>query len=297
MNNQQKPVCYYHKNCMDGLAAAWCAWKYYKGNIDLYPIQYGEAIITLPSPGRRVYVLDFSFNYDITTYLLDNCDLVMLDHHESSAKVLNGLVKVDQTRSGAVQAWEHFFPDTPVPLALQLVQDRDLWLFNNPLTRPFSMVLFSYPFTVEVFDELMSKDVKELVGQGEALMRKQENDVKRIVKSYRMIDIDGLLLPAVNVNSVFTSDLGEALSKLPGHIGAGVIYHDTADGRIFSLRSRKNALRVNLIAERFGGGGHVEAAGFKIDFKDSRFKNSHLKLRSKCYWWRKLKSLIGFKQK
>jgi len=42
-----------------------------------------------------------------------------------------------------------------------------------------------------------------------------------------------------------------------------VMYFDTADKRVFSLRSR-GEVDVANIAKRYGGGGHAGAAGFTM---------------------------------
>jgi uncharacterized protein len=43
-------------------------------------------------------------------------------------------------------------------------------------------------------------------------------------------------------------------------------YWDTPAGRVFSLRSAGLGLDVSAIAKRFGGGGHLHAAGFSVPF-------------------------------
>jgi len=296
MSSDQRPLCLYHKNCLDGIAAAWVAWKAHNGEIDLQAIQYGDPIPVYG--GRRMYVLDFSFKAEMLLVIDSQCDLVLLDHHDTAAREferldltkLRGHVLVDENYSGAMLAWRYFFPDVKPPIEIQIVQDRDLWQWKIPQTREWTMAAFSYPFCVEAFDGLINRGVDSVCSEGFYLNRKNTQDVEKIAKSARTMIIDGLLFPVVNANSFFASDLGTKLSE--GHLGA-VIYTDTVDGRIFSMRSRKGGFAVNLLAERFGGGGHPAAAGFKIKFTDRRFKNSHLYLRSKHYWWRRIKGWLG----
>ena len=45
-------------------------------------------------------------------------------------------------------------------------------------------------------------------------------------------------------------------------------YWDTPEGRVFSLRSSSDGVDVSEIAKQFGGGGHKNAAGFKIAPED-----------------------------
>ena len=45
-------------------------------------------------------------------------------------------------------------------------------------------------------------------------------------------------------------------------------YYETAKGRVYSLRSREGGVDVSVIASLFGGGGHKNAAGFRIGFDE-----------------------------
>lgn len=305
MNNSTTPVCLYHKNCLDGIASAWVVWKHFKGAVELYPIQYGDEL-PVDVKGRKVYVVDFSFDAKKTLELAQICDLTVLDHHDTAAKTqykldellgddpFPGEFIVDQDHSGAMVTWNYFHQNETPPTQLRLVEDRDLWKWQFATTKRWTAAAFSHPFNdVHAFDRLMTQPVLTIVTEGEALLRKQELDVDRISKNARTINIDGVEFGAINATSNYASDVGDKLS--PEYPGVA-IYVDGRDGRIFSLRSNKHTgVIVNAIAERFGGGGHKNAAGFKLPFSDPRFKNSHIKLRSKGYYWRKLKSLVGLK--
>lgn len=309
--NNQIPLCLYHKNCLDGLASAWVAWKFHKGKIELQAIQYGDPIPAVH--GRKVYVLDFSFKADVLLELDRICDIVLLDHHATAIKEfgtltpdqrreLKGEYVFDVTQSGAMLSWKYFFPngdifpDSQPPSEIKMVQDRDLWKFEIPQTRLWTIAAYSYPLTVESFERFVNVGVNEMLKEGEVLSRKNDQDVTNIAKSARYMMIDGMVLPVVNAPSSLASDLGHKLSE---DEAAAVVYTDGKDGRIFSLRSRTNGLAVNELAERFGGGGHPGAAGFKIMFTDRRFKSSHLYLYSKGYWWRWVKTTLSkfFKKK
>ena len=293
-------VCIYHKNCLDGMAAAWVVWKHFYGSVQLIPAKYGDP---LPEglEGKNVYVVDFSYPLDLMLDLAGRCNLVVMDHHDSAENACKSLVAsrqrnarytcevvFDQGRSGAMLAWKYFFKDEEPPMGIRFVEDRDLWKFELDMTKEWTAVAFSYPFDVMAFDELIQKDPFLVLEAGETLLRKQRSDVYKISKEHWFIDIDGHKFPVVNSNRNFSSDLGELLNdKYP----VAVMYVDSKTGREFSLRSRGFA--VNAIAEKFGGGGHVKAAGFILPFKDRRFGKSHLKLRSKGYYWNQLLGLLG----
>lgn len=60
---------------------------------------------------------------------------------------------------------------------------------------------------------------------------------------------------------MFASDIGNMLA-----IGKpfSATYQETREYRKYSLRSEKGGVDVSRIAAEFGGGGHENAAGFKI---------------------------------
>lgn len=293
-------VCIYHTNCLDGIVAAWVVWKYFNGNVELIPAQYGDPV-PKGLEGANVYVVDFSYPLPRMIELAGICNLVVLDHHDTAERACKDLTRsivqftgytthvcFDMRKSGAGLTWDYFFPDVEAPLGVHLVEDRDLWLFNHELTKLWCAVAFSYPMTVENIDKLLSSRPEDIKLIGEALVRKQGLDVAKIAKSCRVLDIDGYKLAVVNANSMHTSDIGELLK----HTYAAVaIYTDGKHGRYFSLRS--DGFPTNVLSERFGGGGHVKASAFLISYDNKRFSKSHVKLRSKGFYWNKVLKLFG----
>ena len=45
-------------------------------------------------------------------------------------------------------------------------------------------------------------------------------------------------------------------------------YYETNKGRVYSLRSQSDGVDVSAIAGLFGGGGHKNAAGFRVTYED-----------------------------
>lgn len=274
----KQPLCIYHKNCLDGLAAAWVVWKHFKGDVELLSAAYGDPLPEMEHlRGRNVYVVDFSYSREQVIQMQKHCTLVILDHHKTAAEELVGLVEVDQSRSGAMLAWDYFNPGVTAPRGLQFVQDRDLWQWKLPGSKQWTTAAFSYPHDVEELDKLLNRKIGDVVLEGESLLRKHDQDVKKIARSARPILIDGVEVPVVNANGLFASDLGNVLSE---NAEFAVTYVDGVDERMYSLRSRNGRADVSEVAKRFDGGGHRNAAGFRIKFDDPRFARSHLELNS-----------------
>lgn len=281
-------ICFYHKNCLDGLAAAWVAKRFFD-SLDLPGVQFVPSNYGDPTPtglkGHAIYLLDFSFKRAETEALMLDNQVIVLDHHESAAKELEGLFEIDQTHSGVMLAWNHFQralgENAPPPIQLAYIEDRDLWNFNLEHTKAFISYAFSRPLTLESFEEFMGLDVDSVIMVGQALLRKQQTDVAVIVKNARRISIDEFDVPVVNGNHLFASDIGAILSVDEPF---AVIYEDLVDTRKFSLRSQKiGGEDVSVIAERWGGGGHKNAAGFSITLGTPEYAESHVLLNSEEY--------------
>lgn len=75
------------------------------------------------------------------------------------------------------------------------------------------------------------------------------------------MDIAGYNVPVVNAPYMWASELGNELCQ--GEPFAAT-YYDTAEARVFSLRSKDDGVDVSEIASEFGGGGHRNAAGFRV---------------------------------
>lgn len=265
-------LCIYHSNCADGFSAAWALRRYYP-NAEFHAGVYQE-----PPPdctGKHVYLVDFSYKREVLEKIIEQADLVtILDHHESarddlielmSAKKIKGVF--DMKRSGAMITWNWFFPREDPPQVLNHVQDRDLWTFELEGTREIQAAVFSYEYTWENWDRLMGMDrgdIKVLRLMGEAIERKHFKDIRELMEKCRKVMlIDGYHVMAYNLPYTMSSDVGH-ISVKEKSAPFGVCYWDTLTHREFSLRSTDKNPSVKDIAIKFGGGGHRNAAGFKV---------------------------------
>lgn len=251
----------YHANCLDGVAAAWAV-RNFNANCELVPVSYSD---TPPDvTGRDVDIVDFSYKRDVLLEMKAKANsLLVLDHHKSAQEELEGLdfCIFDMERSGCVIAWDYYGWDIPTPRLLSIIQDRDLWRFAYPETKAVTAALFSYELTPDLIEE-KSHSLPELASEGEALIRQSNSSVSRMIKtSLQWWSIAGYRVPVINTN-MYHSEIGSILAQ--DHPFAAT-YHDTPNGRSFSLRS-VGRFDVSEIAKSFGGGGHRNAAGFIIPY-------------------------------
>lgn len=262
----EKPICIYHDGCADGFAAAWAVRKFFAGEVDFHPGIYGEAPPEVA--GREVILVDFSYKRDTMLPLIEHAKSVLIiDHHKTAEEDLRdlpakALTVFDMHKSGAMLTWQHLFPGKMAPILFDHIQDRDLWLFHLPLTREIIAAAYSYPMTFEAWDELLRRPMLELEQEGRVIERKHRADVAALVKNAsRRINFGSVSVPVANVPWMYASDVGGELAK--GEPFAAT-YYDDADGRRWSLRSTADGADVSAIAKALGGGGHRNAAGFRM---------------------------------
>lgn len=168
----------------------------------------------------------------------------------------------DMNKSGAGIAWDFFNPDVPRPALVNHVEDRDLWRFALNGTREIQAAVFSYEYTFDKWDWLAEEGIATLFMEGVAIERKHHKDVAELVAvCKRRLSIAGYAVPVASLPYTLTSDAGHLMAQ--GEPFAAC-YWDTEDGRVFSLRSTDVGMDVSAIAKLFGGGGHAQAAGFKV---------------------------------
>lgn len=304
--SQHDTVVLYHKNCLDGLAAAWVVWCAHKGDVDLVPVQYGDDWVEQFGEnwsllaGKDVVCVDFAFSLSETKALGNICNLLVLDHHLTAAKDLetvacrcwtkgyeqwfltrdqfgHSTIVVDDRHSGAMLAWMWFNPGKEPPPGIKFAQDYDLWQFNYPETKNWAAAAFSHDLTVENFNRVIATPLEEVVREGRAIQRHIEKTVRGLAKSARRFKLDDHEVPIVNANSLFRNELGSLLSADEAF---SISYSDSRYGRQYSLRSKKGGVDVGAIAKRFGGGGHPNSAAFSIEMTDDQFHHSHEYLES-----------------
>lgn len=275
-----KTLCIYHGNCADGFGAAWTVRQALGAeNVDFHAGHYGK-----PAPdveGRDVIIVDFSYPFELLVLLGHQArSILIIDHHKTAAEALEKLQPApatfsewatstqrvgtifDMGRSGAGLTWDYFNPGQPRPALINHIEDRDLWKFKLEGTKDVMAAVFSHPQDFATWDLLMADHINALRLDGHAIERKQQKDVAGLVASNsRYMVIGGVTVPAVNLPHTMASDAGDLLSQ--GQPFAA-IYWDTADGRQFSLRSTDAGEDVSAIAKQYGGGGHRNAAGFRV---------------------------------
>jgi len=268
-------IVFYHKNCQDGLASAWAAWKKFKNKAEYIALNY-QAPFDYDTKGKKLYFLDVCPNRKILEKLKKSgCEVVIIDHHLSAKRNLDlaspgsFIIRLNMKHSAAVLTWKYFFPEKKIPKILLYVEDMDLWNLKKRFSREIVASISLSDFNPKEWNRLASdiednKKRKKYILAGKEIVKHEDEMIKEIVQKAKKVKMGKIETLAVN-SSVLISQIGDALiKKLPP---IAIIWFEAGDFKRISLRSN-GKINVSKIAEKYGGGGHKCAAGFAIKSKD-----------------------------
>lgn len=208
----------------------------------------------------------------------------------------------DNERSGAGLAWDMLhISDFERSFMVSRVEDRDLWRFALNGSREVHAVLQSYEPSFDMWETLNATfQVEEarnvLLHEGAAIMRAH---IRRLEELLPLVTrgmefqtpFGSFSVPVANLPHIFASEGGHMLldgrdlcgrsSDHPKHVGPAhhqfcATYYDAPLHRVFSLRSKPGGLDVGAIAAKYGGGGHMRSAGFKVPRGDDPADFEHI---------------------
>lgn len=289
-------VMIYHSPCDDGFGAAFAAWDRWGDTIEYLACCYGQVPPNVA--GKHVLIGDFSFKKPVLEQMAGAAkSIVILDHHKTAEEDLCEFTefladgpdtigldlmamednaappivsRFDMNKSGARLVWEFCHPGQEVPQLIQFIEDRDLWRFEHPRTKAFSLFLRSMPYDFHVW-AAMRADLEQpataelLFAEADGIERFYNQKVSELVREARFEMIDTCSVPVVNCSWAFASDVAHELLQTFPSAPFAACYYDRANGsRTYSLRSEDRRADVSAVARRYGGGGHRNAAGFEV---------------------------------
>lgn len=293
----------YHDKCADGIVAAWACWKRWGDAPEYRAANYGyqppEDV-----DGKNILIVDFSWP-DVDLYAMIEIgakSIVILDHHktardalaafqveesslgalsvEDMAGVLEDLDELalppilalfDMERSGARLAWDFAHSGEDVPRIVRLAERYDLWRFQ-PGTMDYAellhLVIQAGPLTIgrmEAVDAALRDGDGPLI-EGAAIYDWRSQLVEEIAARAHLCTVAGIEgVIAVECPYSLVSAVGHhLLDKHPAAPFAAMSV--TGAGAVtWSLRSHDDRMDVSEVAKGMGGGGHRNAAGFRVE--------------------------------
>jgi hypothetical protein len=273
-------VCFFHAGCPDGFGAAWATWRAWGTDGRFVPRGHEDPLDASRYEGQLVAFVDIAPPNRMLLELAEAAaHVVVLDHHVSARERYLGdssvesaiadgdhIVHFDLDHSGAILAWNHFHPGEAAPDLLLYVEDQDLWSWKLPRSEEVNAALASYAHTFDVWDKLAVRPVDELAAEGAPIVRANRVEVERAVQAAHPVALGTERAEAVNARHQ-RAPIGHELAKRARYGKPwGIVYRisgERVDASIYSLGD----LDVSQVAERFGGGGHRNAAGFSVTLR------------------------------
>ncbi len=275
------------------------------------PVHYVENEVHPKYPVSTIYIVDISFSrekyHQIIAHLKEQNKLaddkprvICIDHHKTALEKKDELdefcdetyIKIGEGLSGATLVWNYFnetFDEKlPMPKLLQYVADQDIWEWKLPNSMEINTSLNTLDghidCMVEELAESMADEEKWMErrrSQGAAIMSMVESQINKSMRHVIEYEIDGVVLRMVNATDN-SSELGNHLCEHSHHAPHVVafIYSVQNDWSIkCSVRTIDGSkVTARQFAERFGGGGHDNAAGCRFNsFEEMRSALNELK--------------------
>jgi oligoribonuclease NrnB/cAMP/cGMP phosphodiesterase (DHH superfamily) len=176
----------------------------------------------------------------------------------------------DEKRSGASIAWEYFHPGTKLPHLLYLIQEGDLYHKLSDEDHAMVSYVYAQPRTFAMWDTLMT-DLEEptmraqMAERGRIYQEQFQLLVDQLSKAASLVSFEGYEVAFVEAPKMFTTPVGARLNEL--HPPFTIIAHARPDSLRVSMRSI-SGMDVSVIARKYGGNGHPNAAAFSIPWGD-----------------------------
>ena len=275
--------CFFHSADLDGHCSGAIV-KHKHPECEMIAINYGQefpwdSII----PGETVYMVDFTLQpFEQMERLAKTCELVWIDHHKTEIEESERLnfhpPGIRRMGVGACAlVWENLHPFTPVPEAVRLLAEYDVWNHTDPRTLPFQ---YGFRFFEDTspdhqelwqpfFGSMSSQKVEEVCTTGNILLVYEERQNAKICRAFAFETI--LVTPfgdfrAICCNRGFTnSKLFDSVYDPEAHEVMITFCRLKPPAHMWkvSLYSARDDVDCGAIAKVWGGGGHKGAAGFQ----------------------------------
>jgi len=270
-----KTICFHH-NDPDGRASGAIVRYALNKEVLLIESDYGDTDIPWDKikEADRVIVTDFSFPKDVMLRIAEESHLVWIDHHKSAMLEFEEIGKDwdgirDLSEAGCVLTWKYFFPQKPVPYAIVLIGDRDIWRWAEKDTGPFNDYIYNQNHRADhdaLWLPLFNDDkglLERMIKEGTLLRETELKRINRLMKS-RSYEAYFEGHRTLVINTPGTGDIGN-YGRDRGYEITYCYSDQMRDGKLATnVTLYSNTVDVSVIAKKFGGGGHAGASGFSF---------------------------------
>lgn len=290
-----------HANCVDGCCCRAILEQQFGNNADYIEVDYSDFNIDIPERYKsfkdkvqvynntEVIMADICLSKEfIDMFLSNKNEVTIIDHHKTVIPLINELremVKLnpeipltlifsdENNICGAKMTWLNYNKNTKIPRMVDVVEDYDLWLFKLEETQYFHAALLEngiQPKDIEKsywIDLLNNLELfEEKTKKGKEIYQSYQKMLNEYAITAKEVILNGEKGLMVNAPIKYRSDLGNLVAEKSGSFA--LIWDEQDDGVVAcSLRS-KLGFDVRVLAEKFNGGGHTNAAAFRINNKE-----------------------------
>lgn len=279
-------IVFYHYPCVDGMASAWIPWRENQHRIN--DIQFigcqndGKSPDTLTNiKNKNILLVDFCFTKSQMIKLKkESKKLFIIDHHESNQRSLQHFDNCifDLKRSAAQIMWDVQYPESNGyrPWFIEIIADRDLWKWEISNSENIGKGLYSANYynwekLEKLYTRLLSgyededKYIFNIVGDTVGKIEQKEISMclRKAVPTIFTTNNETYNVMLVTCSPHLRSHVGNQLCKNDCDFAAIYQYDFVTNQWWISLRGN-DKVNLSKIAEKFGGGGHYNAAGFTI---------------------------------
>jgi hypothetical protein len=262
-----------------------------------FPEEFLKTDVQPSFPVSDIFIVDLSISRAKADQLLEhlreshritgeNPPIICIDHHQTALDKIEHLkeycaetyIRIGPGLSGATLVWnycnERFGESMETPLLLRYIADQDIWEWKLPDSKEINAALNVLDGRVETMIQELDDSLADPEGwrrrrlaEGAAVNAMVYSQVGRSARNVVHLEAGETTLSIVNATS-FSSELGNFLCEhgrqAPNIIA--VIYSLQED---WSVRCSARSIDGGVVsarqfAERFGGGGHENAAGCRF---------------------------------
>lgn len=286
--------CFYHNDADGRCACFWVAHSagitdlaYYNDDIEFIEMSYEKPFpMEKIRPKEQVYIVDYSISPDEMRELLKiTKDVTWIDHHKTAIEKYEGFehdirgIRFDgvaacmltycylhhMTDRGEGEI-KHFDLDmrNNAPTFTRLIADWDVWdLVYGDNTRRFVTAFNCYdfnPFSDEWNRFFMRNDgTHSMIKEGEVMIKYRDGWAKSYLERFGFeTEFEGLKCFAVNLGNC---NSGYFKSLPAGKYDAFMPF--AFNGEKYTVSMYSTSADVSVICKKYGGGGHMKAAGFQ----------------------------------
>ncbi len=286
-----KQLCFYHGKDFDGKCSGAIV-AMFNPNVELYPIDHGD-----PFPWNKitkdmqVIMVDFSLKAVDMLRLADACShFVWIDHHKSALDDVtptgflrhpNVDYRVVIGKSGCELTWEHYSKDSLPTVVHYLgrydVHDEDAMNKNpNIMAFQFGLNVRNTGDLVDGIwpaiicnsgrvDKILDANtlIRAIIEDGKVIKQYYDNTNREImarnageatIEGLKCIWVDHAYTQSMIFDSIWDRTKYDAMFRFNV---------DKTGAVVVSMYTDKPGVDVSVVCKKFGGGGHVGAAGFR----------------------------------